>query len=80
MKLALLTLFLSILIGALDAKPICAQAYSKTFVIKAKDGGKFRVKGYLRDAKGTQRVKVSVKKAPGAKSENETNKTEEKAE
>lgn len=67
-------------INLIDLKPVLAQAYSKTFVIKGKDGGRFRVKAYLRDAKGVEKVKVSVTKKPGAAGTEEANNTEEKSE
>lgn len=43
---------------------VMAQTYSKTFNLKGQDGGKFRVKAYLRHSQGAKknRIKVSSNK------------------
>lgn len=54
-----LTSFL-VLFFVIGSTKVVAQTYSKTFVIKGKDGGKFRVKAYLRQSQGTKQSTIKV--------------------
>lgn len=66
-----------VLLGAIffSALPAVAQTYSHTFVVKGKDGGKYRIRAFLRAAQGSKPQSVPVEPAKVSQAEQKANST-----
>lgn len=55
--------------GLVAPLPSYSQTYSKTFLVKGKDGGVFRIRAYVQEAKGTKKNTVKMKSSGSAKAD-----------